>query len=70
MFGFSNKGLALLIPGLILTGYAVIKLYIVGYYPSETVPTIIIFAVGIALIWAARKFCWMNAAQRRDAQSS
>lgn len=56
MSNFTTRGLLLLIPGIVLTGYGFVKAVIIGYYPSEAVPTFLAVGVGIALMWAADRF--------------
>lgn len=56
MLNMTARGLALLIPGIILTGYGFIKAAIIGYYPSEAVPTFLALGAGAALLWASNRF--------------
>lgn len=56
MFNFTAKGLFLLLPGLLLTGYGFLKFTVFGYYPSEAVLTFATLIAGIALMWGADRF--------------
>lgn len=55
MLDYTNRGWALVIPGAILAGYALIKAVIIGYYPWEAVPTALVALAGAGLLFAAEK---------------